>query len=112
MQPRSARVEEDDDRDLRLALQMSLEEAKRAAKPAVESPVTQRLPRVPEERGKEPNPEDEDPDLKAAIAASLRDMEQQKAAKAAETPAVQSYEPASKEPSLASYSVNSNLIHC
>ena len=78
MQPRSARVEDDDDKDLKLALQMSLEEAKRSAidtqrppsRPEPPKPATQP---VPAQTG---NTEDED--LKAAIAASLRDMESKK----------------------------------
>ena len=78
MHPRSARVEDDDDRDLKLALQMSLEEAKRSGmdaqpaapksepvKPVVQPTVTR-------------NTQEEDEDLKAAIAASLKDMESKK----------------------------------
>ena len=80
MQPRSARVEDDDDKDLKLALQMSLEEARRSgivAEPASSRPepsksVTQ--PIVPQTQ------EAEDESLRAAIAASLKDMENHKTA--------------------------------
>ena len=79
MHPRSPRVQDDNDEDLKLALQMSLEEAKRAGidaqpaaprsepvKPAVQPTLTQNTQ------------ETEDEDLKAAIAASLKDMENKK----------------------------------
>lgn len=87
MQPRNARVEQDDDEDLKRALQMSLEDAKggggsgyvphpQPAKKAVEA--------GPEPKGTSAAAggnatDDEDEELKAAIAASLRDMEEQKA---------------------------------
>jgi growth factor-regulated tyrosine kinase substrate len=78
MQPRSARVEADDDKDLKLALQMSLEEAKRAgiSSPA---PAIQAEPPKPVAQSTAQNTaEGEDEDLKAAIAASLKDMESKK----------------------------------
>ena len=81
MQPRSARVEDDDDKDLKLALQMSLEEAKRigidtqhtSSRPEPPKPVTQPVPAQPAI-----TESTEDEDLKAAIAASLKDMESKK----------------------------------
>lgn len=80
MHPRSARVEDDDDSDLKLALQMSLEEARRSridVQPAATKlepikPVVQ--PTVAARNTQEA----EDQDLKAAIAASLKDMENKK----------------------------------
>lgn len=81
MQPRNARIEDDDDKDLKMALQMSLEEAKRHSHP-LPSAVPQ--PESAQSAVQPPNPtrntEDaEDEDLKAAIAASLKDMEVKKA---------------------------------
>ena len=77
MQPRNARVEQDDDEDLKMALRMSLEDVKNrgsyqppAPKPQQEPPKPTPAPALPAE--------DEDEELKAAIAASLRDMEEQK----------------------------------
>lgn len=79
MQPRSARVEDDDDKDLKLALQMSLEEAKRSG-------IDTQLPTSRAEPPKivsqpvvtQRTESSEDEDLKAAIAASLKDMEAKK----------------------------------
>ncbi|RCI16551.1 hypothetical protein L249_2786 [Ophiocordyceps polyrhachis-furcata BCC 54312] len=71
MQPRNARVDDGFDEDLKKALAMSLEEVKNS-------------PRDPPVNGSRSNAaaasqaEDEDVDLKAAIAASLADMEEQK----------------------------------
>ena len=79
MHPRSARVEDDDDRDLKLALQMSLEEAKRSgidAQPA--APKSEPVKPVVQPTVTRNTQEAEDEDLKAAIAASLKDMESKK----------------------------------
>lgn len=80
MQPRNARIEDDDDKDLKMALQMSLEEAKRTSHPVPTTPshfepaksIIQ--PTNPTRNAQET----EDEDLKAAIAASLKDMETKK----------------------------------
>lgn len=76
MQPRNARVDEGFDEDLKKALAMSLEEvnghSRAPAQPAAN---------VPYASGDTPSAvqaEEEDADLKAAIAASLADMEEQK----------------------------------
>ncbi|OTB09623.1 hypothetical protein M426DRAFT_316171 [Hypoxylon sp. CI-4A] len=82
MQPRNARVDDAFDEDLKKALAMSLEDVQGHPKGYV--PPTFNAPPVPHSA---PNvhsstqvaePEDEDVDLKAAIAASLADMEEQK----------------------------------
>jgi hepatocyte growth factor-regulated tyrosine kinase substrate len=88
MQPRSARIEDDDDKDLKLALQMSLEEVKR---PAINPPSVLSQPKANTATQSVPQPrtdEGEDEDLKAAIAASLRDIE---APKGVQYPALQNY---------------------
>jgi growth factor-regulated tyrosine kinase substrate len=85
MEPRSARVETDSfDADLKRALEMSLEETQGQAgagyvpqsqlQSQTKSPVTNGTSK-PSEAAPE---EEDDPDLKAAIAASLADMEEQK----------------------------------
>lgn len=105
MQPRNARVEDDDDEDLKMALKMSLEEA--TGKPSAGYVSQQQLqaqklvtqatsaasypeaqPSKPVQPTRQGNPpeEDEDEELKAAIAASLRDMEEQKAKSAWSNP--------------------------
>jgi hepatocyte growth factor-regulated tyrosine kinase substrate len=79
--PRSARVEEDDDRDLKMALQLSLEEAKRAVgqgSSAVEPPRVYSAPVVAPPVTSTGPVDVNDPDLEAAIAASLKDLEDQK----------------------------------
>ncbi|GAB0134443.1 hypothetical protein EsDP_00002816 [Epichloe bromicola] len=74
MQPRNARVDDGFDEDLKKALAMSLEEVKNNSRgynePAPSVPKTQKGPSKQEE--------EEDVDLKAAIAASIADMEEQK----------------------------------
>lgn len=83
MQPRSARVDDGFDEDLKKALAMSLEEVKgqggsgyvpqaklQASKPPTTNGATKPSATKPVE--------EEDDDLKAAIAASLADMEEQK----------------------------------
>ncbi|KAF8459432.1 hypothetical protein BGX38DRAFT_1148625 [Terfezia claveryi] len=100
MQPRNARVEDDDDEDLKMALKMSLDEVKGAgrtgyisqsqlqaqqAQQAQQKPVTttQTSTKPPAAKSQE---EEEDEELKAAIAASLKDMEVQKAKSAWSNP--------------------------
>ncbi|KAI8278312.1 Vacuolar protein sorting-associated protein 27 [Colletotrichum sp. SAR11_57] len=79
MQPRNARVDDAFDEDLKKALAMSLEEVKNYSKGYV--PPTANGPDA-KVNGSSAAPtngaEDEDEDLKAAIAASLADMEEQK----------------------------------
>ncbi|KAI1380282.1 VHS domain-containing protein [Hypoxylon crocopeplum] len=82
MQPRNARVDDAFDEDLKKALAMSLEEVQSHSKgyvpPADNAPVAS----YGKSNGYSPAPvgasEEEDEDLKAAIAASLADMEEQK----------------------------------
>lgn len=83
MQPRDARVDDGFDDDLKRALKMSLEEVKGHSGSGYvpQAPlqaqrqfiVTNGTPEV-----SKPGDEDEDPELKAAIAASIKDMEEQK----------------------------------
>ncbi|KAI9873274.1 MAG: Vacuolar protein-sorting-associated protein 27 [Pleopsidium flavum] len=85
MQPRDARVDDGFDEDLKRALEMSLEEVKghsgagyvpqaqlhaQRITSTSTSNAASKGPKVPEE--------EEDPELKAAIAASLQDMQEQK----------------------------------
>lgn len=72
MQPRNARVDDGYDDDLKKALAMSLEEANTSR--GTVPPITTGRPA--ESSAKQA--EEEDADLKAAIAASLADMEEQK----------------------------------
>lgn len=93
MQPRNARVEDDDDKDLKLALQMSLEEAKRTGINTQSGP-SRPEPSVGTSQSNinQRTQDNEDEDLKAAIAASLKDMEEKKTVeypKTAEYPPVQ-----------------------
>lgn len=84
MQPRDARVVEDGfDDDLKRALQMSLEEVKGHSgagyvpQSKIEPPRTNQATNGTTAKAK-PQEDEEDPELKAAIAASIRDMEEQK----------------------------------
>lgn len=95
-QPRNARVEDDDDEDLKMALKMSLEEVQGARHAPAQSNHRPAVPTSsrPEPKvsfapapKKQPVEEEEDEELKAAIAASLRDMEEQKAKSAWSNPA-------------------------
>lgn len=106
MQPRNARVEDDDDEDLKMALKMSLEEATgkpssgyvsqqqlQAQKQTTRSPtasyvIPQPAKLTQQHQQKSSPEEEEDEELKAAIAASLRDMEEQKAKSAWSNPNV------------------------
>jgi hepatocyte growth factor-regulated tyrosine kinase substrate len=89
MQPRDARVTQEDsfDADLKKALEMSLEEAKQSGPGAgyvPQSQLQQSKPAPPPSSTKPQEDEEDDPELKAAIAASLRDMEEQKSKHAAQ----------------------------
>jgi hepatocyte growth factor-regulated tyrosine kinase substrate len=78
MQPRNARVDDSFDEDLKRALAMSLDEVQSHSRGYV--PPKDNTPVAPKVNGKSSAvpAEDEDEDLKAAIAASLADMEEQK----------------------------------
>lgn len=81
MQPRNARVDDGFDEDLKKALAMSLEEVKSHSRGYASSPAANGVAsNQPKPNGHAaPKPvEEEDEDLKAAIAASLADMEEQK----------------------------------
>lgn len=83
MQPRDARVEDGFDDDLKRALQMSLEEVKGHSGSGYvpQSQLQpQRQPLANNDKSAKSNSEDddEDPELKAAIAASIKEMEEQK----------------------------------
>lgn len=77
MQPRSARVEDGFDEDLKKALALSLEDSKGYAEPKSNIPHQQSTT-VNGKSSTGPQADEEDEDLKAAIAASLADMEEQK----------------------------------
>lgn len=85
MHPRSARVDDTAfDADLKKALEMSLEESKgqSGAGYVPQTALQQSKPKSPQtngaSRGQKKEEDEEDADLKAAIAASLQDMEEQK----------------------------------
>ena len=83
MQPRDARVDEGFDEDLKRALEMSLEEVKdhtgSGYVPQSQLRSQERAAGPTNTRPKPPNADaDDDDELKAAIAASLQDMEEQK----------------------------------
>jgi hepatocyte growth factor-regulated tyrosine kinase substrate len=84
MQPRDARVDDSFDADLKRALEMSLEEARAPqAQGYVSQPQTSYKPPTTNGNSRskplpQPQEEEDDPELKAAIEASLRDMEEQK----------------------------------
>lgn len=83
MQPRDARVEDGFDDDLKRALKMSLEEVK-GHSGAGYVPQTQIQPQQTSlvtngaSRRSKPEEDEEDPELRAAIAASIKEMEEQK----------------------------------
>jgi growth factor-regulated tyrosine kinase substrate len=82
MQPRSARVDDGFDEDLKRALAMSLEEVNGSSKSGYVPQATLQASKPAATNGtSKPSIskiEEEDDDLKAAIAASLADMEEQK----------------------------------
>ncbi|QVM07241.1 Vacuolar protein-sorting-associated protein 27 [Coccidioides posadasii str. Silveira] len=78
MEPRGGRAEADFDEDLKRALQLSLEDAKGKSSSGY-VPQSKPTPRAtPSKTNENVNEEEEDSDLKAAIEASLKDMEEQK----------------------------------
>ena len=84
MQPRDARVDDSFDDDLKKALEMSLEEVKGHSgsgyvpQSQFQPQRTSSLIRNGTPKTVKPQEDEEDPELKAAIAASLKDMEEQK----------------------------------
>ena len=83
MQPRDARIDEGFDEDMKRALEMSLEEVKghQGAGYGSQSQLQKERESPAINGATKPSKqaeEEEDPDLKAAIAASLKDMEEQK----------------------------------
>lgn len=88
MQPRDARIEDSYDEDLKRALEMSLEEAKGHGAGVGYKPQPHSQPQrstngytpngISKSHQSKATEEDEDEELKAAIAASLKDMEEQK----------------------------------
>ena len=84
MQPRDARVDDGFDDDLKKALEMSLEEVKGhsgagyVSQSQIQPQSRSSLVRNGTPKVIKPQEDDEDSELKAAIAASLKDMEEQK----------------------------------
>lgn len=78
MQPRNARVDDGFDEDLKKALAMSLEEVQSHQKGRDYVAPTNNTPAKVNGDAASKAAEEEDADLKAAIAASLADMEEQK----------------------------------
>ncbi|KAI1166173.1 hypothetical protein F5B18DRAFT_607577 [Nemania serpens] len=80
MQPRNARVDDAFDEDLKKALAMSLEEVQSHSRGYVAPSDNKPSATQPNDKSSKPavETEEEDADLKAAIAASLADMEEQK----------------------------------
>ena len=83
MQPRDARVDNGFDEDLQKALKMSLDDVQgQGGAGFVSQSQLQAHRQSPKVNGhvrsQSPSEEDEDPDLKAAIAASIKEMEEQK----------------------------------
>ncbi len=81
MQPRSARVDDGFDEDLKKALAMSLEEVQSHSRGYVQSASNGAAPSQSKVNGNSSPAiveEEEDEDLRAAIAASIADMEEQK----------------------------------
>lgn len=77
MQPREARVDRSFDDDLKRALEMSLEEAHGISSSGYKDPVKKDAVRSSSAHKINPIDEEEDADLKAAIALSLKDAEEQ-----------------------------------
>jgi growth factor-regulated tyrosine kinase substrate len=84
MQPRDARIDDGFDDDLKKALEMSLEEVKGHSEAGYVSQSQLQSQRRPDlvvngtAKTIKPDENDEDAELKAAIAASIKDMEEQK----------------------------------
>ncbi|KAK5113230.1 Vacuolar protein-sorting-associated protein 27 [Meristemomyces frigidus] len=110
MQPRGARVTEDSfDADLKKALEMSLEDSKghSGAGYVPQSQGQQSKPQLSSANKPKPKQEDEeDADLKAAIAASLKDMEAQKSRHAQE---LKQQSSASTAPAASQYRPNNQF---